>query len=317
MTGPKSDNPPIKHHYIPAFYLSRWKGPDGRLCEYSRPHIEIAVKRRAPDAAGFEKRLYELEGYEPALAQQVEEKFFKPVDGWAADSLDLLERYGHRAPWDSHSRSAWTRFVLSLLLRCPEDIAGFREWWREDFGRTDDALEAQYRAKRSSDAPETFSQYLAARPISQIERHQFEILYSLVDNAGAGGKINDMHWRVLEGSDDGPTFLTSDRPVIRTNGLVQRGGHLALPISPRLLFIASHDVALLDDLLRAPRTAVVKEANKLVVQSAVSFVYGVDDSQLRFVQNRFGKVPQPRLMDSIIRRRREAVPLAPRPSPDV
>lgn len=94
MTGPKSDNPPIKHHYIPAFYLSRWKGPDGRLCEYSQPHIEIAVKRRAPDATGFEKRLYELEGYEPALAQQVEEKFFKPVDGWAADSSTCLSVTG-------------------------------------------------------------------------------------------------------------------------------------------------------------------------------------------------------------------------------
>jgi hypothetical protein len=26
---------PIRHHYIPVFYLKKWTGPDGRLCEYS------------------------------------------------------------------------------------------------------------------------------------------------------------------------------------------------------------------------------------------------------------------------------------------
>jgi hypothetical protein len=27
-----------KHHFIPVFYTKEWGGPDGRVCEYSRPY---------------------------------------------------------------------------------------------------------------------------------------------------------------------------------------------------------------------------------------------------------------------------------------
>ena len=299
-------NPPTKHHYIPAFYLRRW-AVDGKVTEFSKPYKDVIAKPISPERTGFEERLYELKGYEPDLAQQVEEQFFKPVDTWASDSLDLLERHGHHAPWDGHSRSAWTRFILSLLLRTPEDIAIFREWWHEDWSQTDDELEANYRAKREPTDPETFSEYLARQPIAEIERHQFDIFYSLVDHASVGGKINEMHWRVLRSPDSAPTYLTSDRPVIRTNGLAQKGGHLALPIGPRLLFIASHDTELLENVRKADQVGLVKECNRQVVESASRFVYGIDDQQFRFIENRFGKTPQPRLMQGIVERRRQKI----------
>lgn len=106
---------------------------------------------------------------------------------------------------------------------------------------------------------------------------------------------------------DAPTFLTSDRPIIRTNGLAQKGGHIALPIGPRLLFIGSHDTDFLDALLHADQTCLVKECNRQIVEGASRFVYGVDQSQLRFVQNRFGKSPQPRPMEGIVKRQRDGV----------
>lgn len=301
----KLANPPTKHHYIPAFYLKRWAAGDGRVTEFSRPYREIVVKPIMPDRTGYQERLYELKGYEPELAQQVEEMFFKPVDTWASNSLYLLERYGHRAPWDSHSRSSWTRFMLSLLVRCPEDIEMFREWWHEDWTRTDAEAEANYQKSKGPGDPDTFSEYLAGRPITEIERHQFQIFYSLVDHAGVGGKINEMHWRVLQSPADAPLYLTSDRPIIRTNGLSQKGGHIALPIGPKLLFIASHDAELLEGIRKADQVALVKECNRQVVEGASRFVYGFDDRQLRFIKNRFGKSPQPRLMTGIVQRRRD------------
>lgn len=72
-----------------------------------------------PERTGYQERLYEMKGYEPE--QQVEEKFFKVIDAWVFDALDMLEDRGHNASWTSHSRSAWTRFIPSLLLHCPED----------------------------------------------------------------------------------------------------------------------------------------------------------------------------------------------------
>ncbi|WP_018239457.1 DUF4238 domain-containing protein [Ensifer sp. BR816] len=301
-------NPPTKHHYIPAFYLRRWRDPgDGKVTEFTKPYKAIAVKRVTPEGTGYEERLYELRGYEPLLAQQVEERFFKPVDTWASNSLDLIERHGHQAPWTSHSRPAWTRFILSLLLRCPEDIEVFREWWHEDFSRTDEESEARYQSARGSDDPKTFSEYLAGQSLAKKERHQFEIFYSLVDDASVGGKINNMHWRILQTPARAPMLLTSDRPIIRTDSLAGAGGHIALPIGPRLLFIGSHDTNFLKSILKADQVALVKECNRQVVESAARFVYGLDESQRRFVENRFGKSPQPRLMESIVQRRRDSV----------
>jgi len=216
----------------------------------------------------------------------------------------MLERHGHNAPWNSDSRSAWTRFILSLLLRCPEDIALFREWWHADFGQTDEAAEARYSAARQDGDPETFAEFLEGQPLSLKERYQYKVLFSLIDHANVGGEMNDMHWRVLQTPADAPRLLTSDRPILRTSNLKEPQGHIALPIGPRLLFIASPDADFLKQVLQADRVGLAKEVNRQVVEGATRFVYGVDDKQLRFVQNRFGRTPQPRLMESLIEMRR-------------
>jgi hypothetical protein len=47
-----------KHHYIPQFYLNRWAGTDGRLCEYSRPYDIVKPKFVHPSGTGYERGLY-------------------------------------------------------------------------------------------------------------------------------------------------------------------------------------------------------------------------------------------------------------------
>ena len=300
----KPANPPTKHHYIPAFYLKRWE-IGGKVTEFTRPWKTIVAKQVSAEATGFEDRLYELEGYEPALAQQVEEKFFKAIDTWAHDALVLLEKHGHDGNWNSESRSAWSRFILSLLLRTPEDIRMFREWWRDDFGRTDEDAEARYRAARDDGDPETFAEFLENQPLSIKERYQYKVLFSLIDHENIGGEMNDMHWRLLQ-TPTQPTLLTSDRPIVRTSSVRGPKAHLALPIGPRLLFVASPDTQFLRQVLRADQVRLVKEVNRQVVEGATRFVYGIDGSQRRFIENRFGKAPQPRLMENLIAMRTAA-----------
>jgi len=302
----KSDNPPIKHHYIPAFYLSRWT-VGGKVTEFAKVHGgKIAVKPKGPDRTGYQDRLYELQGFEPALAQQVEEKYFKPIDTSAAHALELLYKHGHAAPWTSKSRTAWTRFVMSLLLRCPEDIEAFRGWWHDDFGHTDKEGEERYQKTRGPNDPATFSEYLDSQPLAIKEKYLFETLNTLLEHDTVGASINNMNWRILETPAAAPRLLTSDRPVIRSNNLKGDKGHVALPIGPRLLWIASDDMRFLNDLLRTDQTRLVKECNRQIVEGAVRFVWSADESQTRFIENRFGNQPQPRLMEQIIERRRSA-----------
>ncbi|WP_246648211.1 DUF4238 domain-containing protein [Rhizobium laguerreae] len=303
----KSDNPPTKHHYIPAFYLSRWAGTLGKVTEFAKVHGgKIVTKPKMPERTGYKERLYEMQGVEPELAQQFEEKYFKPIDTMAADALEMLYRHGHNAAWTAKSRTAWTRFMMSLLLRCPEDIDAFREWWHDDFASTDAEAEARYQATRTPGDPATFSDYLDSQPLAVKERYMIEMLNSLLEHDSVGTNINNMEWRVLETPASAPRLLTSDRPVIRSNSLKGDQGHIALPIGPRLLFIASHDTCFLNGLLRADQTRLLKECNRQVVEGAVRFVYAVDEGQTRFIENRFGLSPQPRLIEQIIDRRRSA-----------
>lgn len=302
----KSDNPPTKHHYIPAFYLSRWADP--KVTEFAKVHGgKIVPKAKMPERTGYQERLYEMKGFAPELAQQFEEKYFKPIDTKAADALELLYRHGHNAPWNDETRTAWTRFILSLLLRCPEDIAAFREWWHEDFGRTDGDAEARYQAKRSPGDPATFSEFLVGQSLAVKEKYMIETLNSLLEHDSVGAYINNLQWRVLETPASAPRLLTSDRPVIRSHNLKGDNGHIGLPIGPRLLFVASHDTRFLNGLLRSDHTALVKECNRQVVEGAVRFIWSGDERQDRFIRNRFGKAPQPRLIEQIIDRRRIAL----------
>ena len=111
-----------------------------------------------------------------------------------------------------------------------------------------------------------------------------------------------MEWRVLESPASAPTFLTSDRPVIRTTSLHGRGAHIAFPLTPRLLFIATPDTDILTAILKSDQAKLVKNFNCQIVEGAQCFVYGCDDTQSRFVQNRFGLKPQVRLTDEILRK---------------
>lgn len=298
-----TQNPPSKHHYIPAFYLKRWEGQqDNKLTRFTKPFgSEIKSKRLKADRTGFDEGLYKLEGYEPELAQQVETNFFAPIDHEASKALGLLERFGHQANWTGDSRSAWTRFLLSLLLRCPEDIHSLREWCRNIvFDNPGPLAETQYSRARDPDDYETFAEFLRNQPTAMKERHQFEALYKLIDNAAVGREINQMEWRVLETPAAAPSLLTSDRPLIRTASICSPGAHIALPIGPRHLFIATPHLDVLASLQKADQTKLVKEINLHVVGATSRFVYGFDERQLRFVKNHFGSKPQPRLVESIL-----------------
>src|SRR4051812_24973391 len=68
----------------PVFYLKRWAGADGKLCEYSRPHGETAKGlRKAPKSTAFVRDLYTIPGAPPEAAQFVEKRFMKLTDDWA------------------------------------------------------------------------------------------------------------------------------------------------------------------------------------------------------------------------------------------
>jgi hypothetical protein len=300
-------NPPHRHHFIPAFYLSRWaSGDDGRLCQYSRPYDRVVRNRRHPTATGFADKLYELRGLEDDLTNMVETKFFSPVDNAAADALALMEAEGNRARWNSQKRTGWAVFLHSLLLRAPEDVAAFKETWRyfmcaDELGQ----WEERYQEIRKAGDAATFQEHMANLPADTHDRSAMNALVGMMDGGNVARKIHHMVWHVIDTLDADYDFLTSDRPVIRTNGLMIEGGHLALPIGPRKLFVAAKDEAALRPILAMSHRQLVRECNRQMCDYAVKYVYGVDDSQLPFVARHFATKDQPRLAQASLKQRQE------------
>jgi hypothetical protein len=286
-----------KHHYVPAFYLKRWAGEDGRVCRFVKA-FDGRVHRRYlyPDATGYVDRLYELKGLPPELAQRVETEFFSPADNVACDALDRMYR-GGRMVWTPAERSGWSRFLMSLMLRTPEDVQRLKDRVVTEFKQTSPELNARYASFRTDAHPGTLAEYLAQTEPEYLDRGSMRVLTKLIDNPRVGQVINHMNWNVLGTDQAAYELLTSDRAVIGEYGLSTPRGFIMLPIGPRKLFLAYNDSATLNEFLALRTDELVLRVNDSVVRYAVKFVWGRDERQMRFVQNRMSTVSAPLLLD--------------------
>ena len=149
-----------KHHYIRVFYSKGWAGPDGRLCEFSRPYNVVKPKRVHPDGTGYVRGLYTVPRNEPIVAEFIEKEFFRITDLKASDVLRML-RTGQPIEWNSDNRSAWSRFIISLMIRSPDYVARMAAEVVGFFDPTSTDLNDKYRRIRRPTDPETYEEYIA------------------------------------------------------------------------------------------------------------------------------------------------------------
>jgi uncharacterized protein DUF4238 len=277
MPNPKGD----KHHYIPKFYLKRWAAADGRVCEYSRPFTRVEPKWVHPDGTGYERGLYAIPGMPPGLTNIVEQQFLKPADNLASMALDALLR-GVPFPKPEEMRRDWSRFLFSLMMRFPEAQRALKEDLTENVRQQTMAAE---------DPAEEFKKITET---NDLNRATAQIFLDLLKTSKVTTTLYGMTWEVIE-LQDRPrnTFLTSDRPIIKTGrlyGLTEP--HLVVPISPLHLFVASNSERVFEILKGRAHDSLVADCNNEVVRSATKYVWGIDNSQLRFVENRLTKTPQ-------------------------
>jgi hypothetical protein len=188
-----------------------------------------------------------------------------------------------------HERSAWSRFIVSLLIRNPEyvrrvaaEVVGF-------FDPSNEEVNEKCRAIKRPEEPETYGEHIA-RTSHPAGRASAITMQKLIDSPLMGERLNRMRWSIVWFEKASLTLLTSDRPIIMTNGLVRPEDHLALPIGPRAVFVAA-TTEQTERMLRGwdPRK-LMEHVNDRMVSQAVKYVWGVDDSQLRFVENRLGSL---------------------------
>jgi hypothetical protein len=136
-----------KHHYIPVFYSKEWAGSDGRMCEYSRPFEIVKPRRVHPDGTGYVRGLYSVPHNDARTSEFIEREFLKITDNEASRVLQMLNRR-EQIEWTSETRSAWSRFIISLLIRNPENVRRLAAEVVGFFDPDDGELEEKYRAIR-------------------------------------------------------------------------------------------------------------------------------------------------------------------------
>lgn len=268
-----------KHHYIPIFYLKQWTGADGRLCEYSRPYDKVKAYRRYPSQTGFSYGLNTLATYPAPVSEIVERKLMQAIDSKAAAALRSLLANDICA-LDANGRSSWARFIISLMRRTPEAV--------KDIG---DRLRASIVELGRSYTPpkEVTAEELEADLTGHVERRKALLLQDLMNSPLIGNMLINMRWTVANFAKTKHKLLTSDRPFIMTNGIGHPNSHIVVPISPTQCFYAAATIGEEIKLKSLSAAEFIFLLNNKMAAQARQFVYGVDDTELDFVTERFGQ----------------------------
>ncbi len=272
------------HHYVPCFYTKRWIGADRRLCQYSRPHSKVVPKRVYPAGTGYVDNLYAIPQVSEDKKHLLETKFMRQIDQKASDILQKLEVSG-LGVLTSEDRLFWATFLISLRQRNPEKVAELAITSQDVMRDILNNLRDTYPSRRTADDPATFDELLQrATDSGYFERAKVLLLQDTILLPRTAHLISSFHWgiRVFEKYDH--KLLTSDRPVVMTNGLGTSYGHIALPLGPRTLFFAARTTEISREILSRPRLD--EATNNEVARQAQRYVYGTDDTQLLFVERR-------------------------------
>lgn len=290
---------PFKHHFLPVFYLKSWSSEDGRLVEFSIPFKnEVKPKRVHPKGTGYIDKLYAIEGLTGNVSYEIEKNFLSPVDSKASTAFNALISGSNVKPQD---RTAWSHFIMTLLMRMPTEIALLKELIKKldfELGRKlFDMFLRHIPVEFHDEVQKAFEQH----KISAIERSADHVMKSM-SSEDIVSRVSQMEWIVLDVGSAPHELLTSDRPVVVVRNDRTAGNTvIALPIGPRKLFVAATSRSLIRELQMTSSKKVAEAMNMEVVTGANRFAYGRSDKQLTFVQNRFGKNKKPSFIEEILR----------------
>ncbi len=117
-----------------------------------------------------------------------------------------------------------------------------------------------------------------------------------------------MRWTVVTTPDDAAPFLSSDRPLFMSKTFSEPECYLTLPIGPHRLFVAANTQEIERRFKDRPPKELAHEVNSQVVQQAVKYVYGVDDSEREFVDKLISSDRPQTLLERLRDRRRKKTP---------
>lgn len=256
---------------------------------YDRPYKDIHVRRVHTSEVGFENLLYDFAPYGPKFPG-LERAYFAPIDNLAAKArIKLLT--DHESEWSAELRSAWSRFLMSLLHRTPAALEVFREGVTRMTLKGSPEIKERWAEIRKDTDPQDWLEACVAENPHFVEQRPLELLPRVIENKELGLRLNKMLWAVIRPTYRNWSFMTSDNPLIVSEGLARPNAHVALALGAEALFLAVTEKSTLDNFMSGGDRAMFEAHNQIVVDRAAKFVASIDRGQDRFVRNNYGRKP--------------------------
>jgi len=284
-----ADNDPEKHHFAPRCYIKRWARPDGKVVEFKRrAHGRVEARPTATKGTGYRRNLYTVPGAAPGRQNLVESRYLRRVDTEASLCLDAA--LGPDAMIPLARRSHWARFVMRMMRGSPDKVAEVEAKARTSSQTQAQLYQAEWEKLRRPEDPESWAEAMEVLGEDGLDGFGARALPKLSDLPRVGEAIVNMKWTIASRAVMPVSFLTSDKPVVTSNGLARPGAFILLPISPNTVFMATRDTETIQNFARQFETGeLIEKLNHTVTAQAHEFVYGQSEDAVGFVEERLGQ----------------------------
>jgi len=275
-------------HYLPQSYQRGWIDASGRPHVYRWAYNKLVCEPKATKSTGGRDGLYFIPMAPPGEQNTMEEAFWKKIDQWGADGLALL-RTNDPSAAARINKDRLATFVMSFLFRNPNKVKYFNAWAKESV--LNGCLKDDYAKYRKPHEPATFEDFKVALEQPGMTELAAQCLRYQVENKSIRAKILKMEWQVVTVPTTSDPILTSDVPIIINGALNDDNGCLILPLSTNEFFVAYNLGKI--DMKKAISESVatgrfVRSMNKYVIEHRIDYVYGLDDSLMKFVAQHWG-----------------------------
>jgi hypothetical protein len=265
------------HHFIPEAFLSKWHSANttaylnDRLVAFAWRHSKLCFPHRSAAQVGKVAGLYAWQGVDREKRNELETTLFQRIDNDSADVHRILLA-GEVAALTDKSWADWTRFLASLMIRLPHVLDHYVE----------PALAALHKVLRADDLTGAFKSFAVAHVAANEHAHARNVtlgaMAKFLESSSVFDSLMRADWALRELPHSRFDLVLSDTPLI-VGGQFDKSFFVALPISPRKLFIAHNGHSVVNAIEDAPDAEVVKRTNLDSAQQAREYLFATSIQQ--------------------------------------
>lgn len=239
-----------KHHYVPKFYLAKWRveGNDFFWVHTKTAFNEIKTGLKPPSSISFERGLYatspESFPFDTPASNEIEKDFFRKIDD-AASIVHLKLLNEGVAALSPNERYEWALFINSLLERSPKRINNVLARAKNEAPQ----LMSKYQQNLKLNSA-GFDNLLQKLDMDALTRNAilFAMVQWIIDPPTLQYFMN-MEWMIIAQPPGEDHFLTGDYPVV-VNGTTEETSPIfimSIAISPTKILIMYKNPEVFDE----------------------------------------------------------------------